>query len=86
MSGLQTRVFTSPTRLGVSSSKLVNWLYGHLAKYLLFKFFLIYSYVHTMFGPVLLHIPCSLSLPPHLPLLSGRNFSALISNFAEERV
>jgi hypothetical protein len=52
-----------------------------------------FSYVHTMFGSFL---PPSLSsslipLPapsfsPPKPLLAGRNYFALISNFVEERV
>jgi hypothetical protein len=58
----------------------------------LFFFSFFYSYVHKMFGSFLPLTPTpSLNLPhPHLlqpmPSLPSRNYSALISNFVEERV
>jgi hypothetical protein len=43
-------------------------------------FFLVYSYVHTMFGSFLPPSPCSLPYPSN-PSLPGRNYFALISSF-----
>jgi hypothetical protein len=49
--------------------------------------FFIYSYVNTMLGSFL-PLPSLLSLPTSRPTpsLPGRNCSALISNFVEERI
>jgi hypothetical protein len=35
-------------------------------------YLLIYSYVHTVFGPSLSNVPCPLLLPPH-PLTSKQD-------------
>jgi hypothetical protein len=45
-------------------------------------FLLIYSYVHTLFGLFLLPVLAP-SLSTHLPLLQGRMFSDLFSNFVD---
>jgi hypothetical protein len=74
---------------------------GHVTSWLFIfkKKFLFYSYVHTMFGSFLSPSPChpplshltpspppATSLTPPYPWLPGRNYSAFISNFVEERV
>jgi hypothetical protein len=49
-----------------------------------FLLLFIYSYVHTLFGPFLfLSSASSLSNPT--PLLPGRTYSALFSNFVEKK-
>jgi hypothetical protein len=49
-----------------------------------FNFF--YSYVHAMFGSFLPPSPHPLPYTPPYLSIPGRNYSALISNFVEERV
>jgi hypothetical protein len=51
--------------------------------YYYFFSLVIYSYVHTLFGPFLPSAPCLLPLP-HTPLLLSRTCSALFSNFVED--
>jgi hypothetical protein len=46
------------------------------------KFLFIYLHVHTLFGTFL---PTAPSLSPSTPSLPGRNYSALFSNFVEEK-
>jgi hypothetical protein len=47
-------------------------------------YLLIYLYAHTLFGPSLPPAP-HLLLLLHNPSLSGRTYSALFSNFDEEK-
>jgi hypothetical protein len=55
-------------------------------------FLFVYPYVHAMFGPFLSTVPHQLPLPSnpslftHTSSLPGRNYSALISNYADDRV
>jgi hypothetical protein len=41
--------------------------------------------VHTLFGSFLPIAPCPHPLPPYPPSLPSRNYSALISNFVEDK-
>jgi hypothetical protein len=60
---------------------------------LVLEFFFYYSYVHTMLGLFLPTAPTpsltthsAPSLSPPTPLIPGRNYFALTSNFVEDRV
>jgi hypothetical protein len=50
------------------------------------ELFFVYSYVHTIFGSILCPTPHPFPFPPLKVLLPGRNCSAHISNFVEEKV
>jgi hypothetical protein len=69
-----------------------NWVSFYLLIYLIFKIFILFicAYIVWVISPPfpLLHPlpPRVPSLTPSYPLLPGRNYSALISNFVEERV
>jgi hypothetical protein len=81
--------------MGLKLARLKLKIEKHEVKLYILNFFkknLFYSYVHITFGSFLPPSPTSPyalpapSLSPGTPLLPGRNYFALISNFVEERV